>query len=132
MKKILTLLLSLSLLLSVNPTSFAINVNDDKASHFEPFDLKTLDPTLTIFEAIKEYPEILDNYYIVPLTSEEGQQMISEGIRCFELDDDVSAVDLLSALNARKTYDDIIPMGYQFLGLTEEISFKYQGKWVYF
>lgn len=80
----------------------AANSNNDKISHVEPFDLKTLDPTLTLSEAIRKHPEILDTYYITLLTDEEAQQMISEGMRCFELDNDVSAVDILSSLSAHR------------------------------
>ena len=97
MKKVLPFLLSLGLLLSISSILFAGNPSDNEA-----FNLETLDPTLTIFEAVREYPELLDIYCIVPLSDDEAQQKISEGVRCFELDDTVSAVDLLSSLNARK------------------------------
>lgn len=102
MKKVLGLFLSLGLLVSVSAILFAGNSKGGEAPQIEPFNLETLDPTLTIFEAIKEYPEILDIYCIVPLSDDEAQQKISEGMRCFELDDTVSAVDLLSSLNARR------------------------------
>lgn len=103
MKKFLSLLLSITMLLSAISTSFAINSIDNKTSHIVPFSLESLDPSLTLSDAIKAYPEILDTYYVVPLSEEDAQQMLSNGVRSFELDDNVSAVDILSSLNAQRT-----------------------------
>ena len=98
LKYLLTILLSIIFVLP--QPAFA----SSPQSHYtqsQQFNLTTINPKLTLPEAIEQYPEILNIFCITPLSDEEVKRMASDGIRVFDVDKDMSAVSILSSLNAR-------------------------------
>ena len=54
-------------------------------------------PELTLSEAVERYPE-----QVTPLTQEEAQQRVEQGVRLFVLEDGASVAGILSAMSARR------------------------------
>lgn len=84
----------------------AETVSADK--EISTFSLSQIDPELTLPEAIEQYPQILDIFYVRILSDEEIEQCKADGVGTIE-DEDISAVALLSSLNARKVPVDAAP-----------------------
>lgn len=102
-KRLIAISLSVVFVLPISVLTPGLNLT---ARNSSKFDVTAIDPELTLSEAIEQYPEILDVFYIIPLSDEEAEHMVSEGVRVFCLEEDISAVSILSSLNARKSYSD--------------------------
>lgn len=109
-KKVLSAVLALSLLTGVASATSRENLAETVSADKEisTFSLSQIDPELTLPEAIEQYPQILDIFYIRILSDEEIEQCKADGVGTIE-DEDISAVALLSSLNARKVPVDAAP-----------------------
>ncbi len=109
-KKVLSAVLALSLLTGVASATSRENLAETVSADKEisTFSLSQIDPELTLPEAIEQYPQILDIFYVRILSDEEIEQCKADGVGTIE-DEDISAVALLSSLNARKVPVDAAP-----------------------
>lgn len=109
-KKVLSAVLALSLLTGVASATSRENLAETVSADKEisTFSLSQIDPELTLPEAIEQYPQILDIFYVRILSDEEIEQCKADGVGTIE-DEDISAVALLSSLNARKVPVDLAP-----------------------
>ena len=109
-KKVLSAVLALSLLTGVASATSRENLAETVIADKEisTFSLSQIDPELTLPEAIEQYPQILDIFYVRILSDEEIEQCKADGVGTIE-DEDISAVALLSSLNARKVPVDAAP-----------------------
>ena len=109
-KKVLSAVLAFSLLTGVASATSRENLAETVSADKEisTFSLSQIDPELTLPEAIEQYPQILDIFYVRILSDEEIEQCKADGVGTIE-DEDISAVALLSSLNARKVPVDAAP-----------------------
>lgn len=109
-KKVLSAVLALSLLTGIASATSRENLAETVSADKEisTFSLSQIDPELTLPEAIEQYPQILDIFYVRILSDEEIEQCKADGVGTIE-DEDISAVALLSSLNARKVPVDAAP-----------------------
>ena len=109
-KNVLYAVLALSMLTGVASATSRENLAETVSADKEisTFSLSQIDPELTLPEAIEQYPQILDIFYVRILSDEEIEQCKADGVGTIE-DEDISAVALLSSLNARKVPVDAAP-----------------------
>lgn len=108
MKKFISLLLCTSLLMSICVSSVTAVETED---YYTGFNLSQIDPEMSLLDALEQYPEIYDIFYIDKVTPEQAETQQADGVRTIN-GDEVPA-SILYSLNARKIRpeDSISPHG---------------------
>lgn len=101
MKKLISLVLCASLLLSVCISPVAAVETTENASTFS---LDKIDPNMSLLDALEQYPEIYDIFYIDKVTPEQAEMQQADGADVIN-GDEIPAT-ILYSLNARKVRSD--------------------------
>lgn len=108
MKKLVSLILCASLLISVGISPATAVGAVENASTFS---LDKIDPEMSLSDALEQYPELSDIFYIYDLTAEEAQALEDAGVE--RIDGDEIPASILYSLNTREVHTDasISPYG---------------------
>lgn len=97
MKKFVSLVLCAALLVSVCVSSATAVGAEEGVS---TFNLDKIDPQMSLLDALEQYPEIYDIFYIEKITAEQAETRQADGVRLIN-GNEVPA-SILYSLNARK------------------------------
>ena len=97
MKKFVSLLLCTSLLMSICVSSVTAAEVEDCSTGFN---LNQIDPEISLLDALDQYPEIYDIFYIDKVTPDQAEMLQTDGIKT--INGDEIPASILYSLNARK------------------------------
>ena len=97
MKKFVSLLLCTSLLMSICVSSVTAAEVEDC---YTGFNLNQIDPEISLLDALDQYPEIYDIFYIDKVTPDQAEMLQTDGIKT--INGDEIPASILYSLNARK------------------------------
>ncbi len=78
MKKFVSLLLCTSLLMSICVSSVTAAEVEDC---YTGFNLNQIDPEISLLDALDQYPEIYDIFYIDKVTPDQAEMLQTDGIK---------------------------------------------------
>lgn len=100
MKKFVSLVLCAALLVSVCVSSATAVGAEEGVS---TFNLDKIDPQMSLLDALEQYPEIYDIFYIEKITAEQAETRQADGVRPINtINGNEVPASILYSLNARK------------------------------